>query len=187
MSYHTSFQKYGVSPKSLKWKTQEAAEKRYIALTENIDFENKSILDLGCGFGDIIPFIENKAKNFNYTGVDITKEFIQEAKELYPNHKFIEGDFMNDELRDFDIILACGPLNSLSIDVSARKKIIKKFFNKSKKIFAFNMAGGEREEERKGIFYVNYLDILKYCLTLTNKITFKTGYAYKDFTIVMCR
>jgi len=54
----------------------------------DLNFEGKTILDVSCGFGDIIPLIAKKAKKINYTGVDIVPEFIQVAKEKYPRHRF---------------------------------------------------------------------------------------------------
>lgn len=84
-SYQKAFKKYKVHPKSLFWATEKAAEQRYKELMVDLDFEGKTVLDVGCGFGDIIPFISKRAKKFSYTGVDIVPEFIQVAQKNTPN------------------------------------------------------------------------------------------------------
>ena len=53
-SYQKTFKKYGAHPKALRWTLKKAAEIRYSELVADLDFEGKSILDIGCGFGDII-------------------------------------------------------------------------------------------------------------------------------------
>ena len=82
INYQKTFRKYGVGPRALRWHSKKAATQRYEQIVADIDFEGKSILDVGCGFGDIIPYISAKAKKFEYLGIDITPEFIREAKKL---------------------------------------------------------------------------------------------------------
>jgi SAM-dependent methyltransferase len=188
-SYKKSYKKFGRDLKSLKWKNEKAAEKRYKELTSNLDFNNKTILDVGCGFGNIIPFIKIKTKSFTYTGIDIVPEFIKEAKSTYSEYEFKIFDFTKDEInQNYDIILASGSLNSnRDNNLKWRINIIKKLFAKCNYALTFNMAGdlGETNKKKNNIWYANPLEILKYCLTLTKKISFKTGYTYKDFTVVM--
>ena len=50
-SYQKAFKKYKVHPKSLFWATEKAAVQRYKELVADLDFEGKTILDVGCGTG----------------------------------------------------------------------------------------------------------------------------------------
>ncbi|MFH1706291.1 MAG: hypothetical protein ABH867_05285 [Patescibacteria group bacterium] len=82
-SYQKSFQKYGVDSKALKWASKKATEIRYKEIVADFDFKNhkfrkrdcfafarndnkreicknKKILDVGCGFADILPYILKK-------------------------------------------------------------------------------------------------------------------------------
>ncbi len=191
-SYRRLFKKFGFGPKSLKWRNEKASVKRFNALISDIDFEGKTILDVGCGFGNIISFIDNKTKNFTYTGTDIIPEFINEAKKLHSKHKFGILDFTKDKIdKNYDIILASGCLNSnRSNNLEFRKKIIKKLFMKADYVLAFNMAGDFPQPDNKkenNVWYANSMEILQFCFSLTNKVIFKIGYAYKDFTIVMSK
>jgi len=109
MSYLKSFKKYGKHFKALQWHSKAAATKRYQKLVEDLDLEGKTILDVGCGFADIIKQISKQTKNFEYTGVDIIPEFITEAKKSYPRHEFLVRDYFKSPIKKkFDIVLGPG-------------------------------------------------------------------------------
>lgn len=190
LSYQKSLNKYGFCPRALKWKTPEAARVRYKNLVCDINFEKKSVLDIGCGFGDIIPFIEKKAQRFSYTGVDLVPEFIKFVKNKYPNFEFVERDYFGRPLKKkFDIIITCGTLNSnIKNPLKYRLGAIKTMFKHAREIIAFNMAGGypqpkNRRENR--VYYIDLLGILKFCLSLTPKVILRHHYRFNDFTMVM--
>src|SRR5437016_1266929 len=91
--YQNSFKKFGVDSKSLLWKTRGASHQRFRQFWAEIDFNNKTVLDIGCGFGEFGKFLIKRYKNVDYTGIDITSEFIEEAKKMIPEGKFFVGDY----------------------------------------------------------------------------------------------
>src|SRR5512135_143902 len=91
--YQKSFDKYGVDPRSLQWKDSKSAEVRYKQIVKDIDFNGKTVLDVGCGFGDLSDFIVQKYPDAKYTGIDITPEFVYVAHKKYPNTEFVIGDY----------------------------------------------------------------------------------------------
>jgi len=189
-SYQKAFKKYNVHPKSLFWATEKAATQRYKELVTGLDFEGKTILDVGCGFGDIIPFITKKAKNFDYTGVDIVPEFVQLAQKKYPKHRFILKDYFNHPMKEkFDIVISSGALNSnFKNPYHFRKKAIKTLFDHAREKVSFNMAGfypQPKNKENYRIYYTNSLIILKYCLSLSSRLVFRHHYNRKEFTIII--
>jgi SAM-dependent methyltransferase len=169
----------------------KAAEVRYEEMVKDIDFEGKNILDIGCGFGDILRVIDKKARHYTYIGVDLMPEFIGICRKRYKNHKFIQRDYFSNPLKEcFDIVLTSGTLNSnIENALDFRKKAIGIMFKKAKEVVAFNMAGGYPRPENKykkgSIYYANSLMILKYCLNLTSKLVFRQSYRKTDFTVVM--
>lgn len=189
-SYQKAFKKYKVHPKSLFWATEKAAKQRYEQLVADLDLEAKTVLDVGCGFGDIIPFLSHKAKKFYYTGVDIVPEFIQAAQKKYPKHRFLQKDYFNNPLKEkFDLIISSGTLNSnFQNPYRFRKKAIKIMFDHAREKIAFNMAGSFPQPENKEkyrVYYANSLIILKYCLSLSSKLIFRHHYNRKEFTIII--
>ena len=175
---------------ALQWQTRAAARTRYKNLVCNIDFKRKSVLDVGCGFGDIIPFIKKRAQIFSYTGVDLVPEFIDFAKNKYPNFEFIERDYFTRPLKKkFDIIITCGTLNSnIKNSLEYRQKAIQTMFGHASELVAFNMAGGypqPKNARKNRVYYVDSHQIFKFCQSLTPKIIFRHHYRFNDFTIVM--
>ncbi len=77
--------------------------RRLKAVAELIPFHS-SILDIGVGWGEIIPMIMKKSP-LNYVGLDFSVEIINSISKKYPNNKFVHGDL--DSINDiFSVILA---------------------------------------------------------------------------------
>jgi SAM-dependent methyltransferase len=190
--YQAAIAKFGDSPKALLWKSTESASLRYQELIADIDFENKTILDVGCGFGDILIPISEKTSNFHYTGIDMTPECIKIAKKKYPHQTFLVGDYLIKPLRkQYDIILCSGALNSYFNNVyEFRKSAIKVMFHHCKETLAFNMAGSYPQPSNTTgarVYYADALKILAYCLSLSHKFIWRNHYHPKDFTIILCK
>lgn len=190
--YRRTFKKYGVDARALHWVSKKAQELRVKELIKDLDFEKKSVLDVGCGFGDIIPFIQKKAKRFKFTGVDLVPEFLEVAQTKYPEFRFIQRDYFGNPLDEvFDIVITSGTLNgNIKNALEYRKRAIKTIFEHAKEACAFNMAGGHPQpENKKGykVYYVDSLEIFEFCLTLTYKIIFRQHYRKRDFTVVMVK
>ncbi len=197
--YQDNFKKFGVDPKSLLWKTRGAAHQRFRQFWAEIDFNNKTVLDIGCGFGEFGIFLLKRYTNVDYTGIDITPEFIAEAAKLVPDGKFSVADF-NDIDGQYEVVIASGVLNSnvearlrgtstrQSDNLEYRKNAIKKMFSLTSNIFAFNMLGAHpapKNSADSNVWYADSLEILGYCMTLTNRVILRQNYNSKDFTILM--
>jgi SAM-dependent methyltransferase len=189
--YQKNFKKYGVDPKSLSWGSRGAAHQRFRAMWKEIDFNGKSVLDVGCGFGEMAKFLHKRYEGVKYTGVDIVPEFVAQAKKDHPYYEFMELDYFSNPLKEkFDVVMASGTLNSQlnKGNMEFRKKAIKVMFEHSKKACIFNMLGGHPQPETpedSNIWYADSLEILEYCMSLTRRVVLRAEYHPKDFTIVM--
>lgn len=189
-AYSKAFKKHHGSIKSLMWNSYASAAIRYKEIVQDIDFDNKSILDVGCGLGNLIPFILSKSTSFRYTGVDFTKEFIQEAKKKYTKFEFASRNYFKNPLKKkFDVIICCGALNGNygKKTMSLRKKAIKTMFDHCKSAVVFNMAGGISPHNKKGsiIYYADPRDLLEYCTRLSKRVILRNHYHKKDFTMII--
>lgn len=188
--YQEKYKKYGVDPKSLCWHQKGAAHQRFRQFWAEIDFNGKSVLDVGCGFGEMAKFLHKRYVGVSYTGVDIVPEFIEEAKKLYPFYEFSVRDYFSNPIaQKFDIVLASGVLNSnVGDNMAWREKNIKVMFEHTRKVLAFNMLGAYPQPENNSgsnIWYADSLNVLKYCATLTRRVIFRANYHPVDFTILM--
>src|SRR5258708_10980050 len=170
--YQEKFMEYGVDPKSLFWASKGAAHQRFRQMWAEIDFNGKSVLDVGCGFGEMVKFLDKRYKIKSYTGIDIVPEFIDEAKKNFPHHKFYVKDYLTDKVEgNYDVVLASGILNSnVENNMEYRYDAIQKLFNLTDNILVFNMLGSHPQPDgnpESNICYADSLVILEYCLSLT--------------------
>jgi len=84
-----------------------------------IDFaKEKSILDCGCGIGDVLSFLPD---NVAYSGIDLSPRYINLAKATWGKRgKFCIGDVCSDKnnfpKKSFDVVLFLGVLHHLNDD-----------------------------------------------------------------------
>ena len=80
LHYHSErLSKYGQNVRSL-WGSTESQRIRFKILAEMGDFNNKSVLDVGCGFGDFYTFLrEQNIHPAKYCGIDISENYVKNA------------------------------------------------------------------------------------------------------------
>ncbi len=98
--------------RSLNWGSKEgtSAKSRYNQMGKYVDFKNHSVLEIGCGWGSFFDF---GFKCKEYFGVDINEDFIQLAREKYPNKLWAitppnDQYFRNRDHHRFDICISSG-------------------------------------------------------------------------------
>lgn len=185
--YDKSLEMYGAGPKALLWWDYRSMAIRFRELVKEVPVEGKTIMDAGCGLGDLLPYLYAKSVNFRYTGYDKKPEFVEEARRHYEGHEFKVGDPMNSRLGLFDVVISSGVMNgNVKNWMKKRQKMIANLFDQTGEVLAFNMAGGLRPiPDDSLIAYANANEIYKFCKTLTKHTTLNTSYLDKDFTIIM--
>ena len=93
------------------WSSPNAQSKRFEALIDIGDLNDKEILDVGMGHADLLSFIEHKGIELKkYTGVDIVEEIVEKARELHPNTNLEVRDIQKDPIENnsFDYVFGSG-------------------------------------------------------------------------------
>lgn len=76
---------------------------------DRIASEISSVLDIGCASGHFIKFLCNYCSEFDYTGIDIVEESIENARKLYSESRFLVGNALDlPETSYFDLVNATG-------------------------------------------------------------------------------
>lgn len=65
---------------------------RYQKLLEIADLDGASVLDVGCGLGEMVPVLRDRYPSARYHGVDLVPETIVRARELHPAITFEVAD-----------------------------------------------------------------------------------------------
>ena len=104
------YKQHGVDEKSLGW-TKNKQGKRFKQISHAFDLDGASILDIGCGFGDLLDYLHHSypEASFEYTGIDLMKEFIDVARDKHPGIEFVNTDFFEfGSDRKYKYIVNCG-------------------------------------------------------------------------------
>jgi trans-aconitate methyltransferase len=175
----------------LGWESSDAQQLRFQALVNSIDLKGKKILDIGCGTGSFLQYIDQRFTDFNYTGVDILEHMISIAKNKKLNGNFLCLDIFKENpfsQNEFDVIFASGTFN---INLGNNKQFIidavKLFNNISSEIISFNLLNASSPDREDKYFYSSPNEI---CELINSEfpghfmIEVIQGYLQNDFTIV---
>jgi SAM-dependent methyltransferase len=115
--YSKRLSQFGHSPESLGWGGGTSRQvKRFESLTRFMDSKTDfSLLDVGCGFGDLCGFLRRKGWKGKYLGVDLVPDLIQVARnQNYANSEFVVSDASVNlqSLGQYDFVVASGIFNA---------------------------------------------------------------------------
>jgi ubiquinone/menaquinone biosynthesis C-methylase UbiE len=189
-SYHIKrLHKWGDNrSKILGWTSDDAQKIRFNVITSRVNFNNVSLLDLGCGDGDFKCFLDKQFSNFDYIGIDQQPEFITYAKQRFKDQSntwFYHTDFEHCQLPNVDIVVACGSLSYRCSNPDYYMKRIEQFYKAANDTFIFNMLDEEGFESGPLLVSHNKEQIYKQCQEICSHVTLETGYLNNDFTIRM--
>ncbi len=182
--YNSRFHIYGYDPRSLGW-IVGYQETRFKNLTMIGDLNDCSILDVGCGFGDLYGYLSEQGIHVDYTGVDINRNFIKTAKEVYPDARFIEGDFEEIDIRGkYDWSFASGIFN-LKIDDNRSfiEHTMRKMFKLSRKGIAADFLDAGLTSKGSGLYYQGPEAMLELCNELSDRVLMRHDYLPTDFCV----
>jgi SAM-dependent methyltransferase len=172
---------------SLGWPDAESQQKRFEILSGIADLNNCSVIDAGCGHGDLFSFLQKKYPAAWYTGIDHIPALLDIALERYqdaPQVKFLLGDFTSAVLPPADYILCSGGLSYHNPDADFIQHSVEKLFNACRKGFGFNLLSTVKNTEGILVAY-DAEKVLAVCRRLTNNVQLLENYLPGDFTIFM--
>ena len=165
-------------------------------LTSQFELENKKILDLGCGFGDLNSYLKNKGiHNYEYLGVDIVDELIKEARVRNSLNKqakieYVCEDFLKKEFHEsFDYVISSGVFNrKFSGELDNYTFILKcldKAFNLCRGGVAFDFLSDRVDYQYQHTFHSSPMKILEMAYKLSRNIILRNDYMPFEFSIVI--
>ena len=185
--YENCLDKHGPNAKGMDWPNPDDLIKRFQVLTNIFGDEmaNKfSVLDLGCGVGLLVDYLQekNKLENIDYKGIDISPKMISYAKNRLPEFNFEDRDILESKLESssFDYIIMNG-LFTEKLNMSQSEmliffqEMIKIVFDSCKKGFSFNVMSSHVDWKRDDLFH----------LELDNLVSFLVQHCSRNIKIDM--
>lgn len=177
--YRENFKKYGYSELSM-FMPSDRRTVRYRELLKHFELQSPfTILDAGCGFGDINAYL-NKCNihDYVYIGMDVVDEFIEEGKQRYgsDNVHYVHRNFITDDISDleFDYAVSSQTFTLCYSQSNDNYEVIfssiRKLFEQCRKGVSFNFFTDQGQFRRKGTAYHNPAKILEFAYSLSNGI-----------------
>lgn len=194
--YESCLEKHGNSIKSLDYPDEAENLIRYEVMLDLYQGdlwagESRLWLDFGCGFGDFSKVLDNNS-NDRYVGMDISPNFIKEARKKYPYLDFRLLDLLNIntnlEKDSFDYTI-CNGLFAVKKDLSSEyfkdymTQLLHKLWDGTKSGLAFNIMDKHKVEwEREDLFFMPYDEIANLIVSeFTPHYTIRADYGLREF------
>lgn len=180
--YGERYAKIGNNIRSIGWGSKKYQFLRFKILTRNVNLNKKTILDFGCGFGDLYIFLKKKFKYFTYSGYDINNCFVLNNKKKFPKINFFSEIKL---IKKFDFII-CSGVFSLRTKYTQFYfiKLINFLFKKTRKGLMINFLSKKTKTKLKKNYYYSTKEILNIVKSFKDcKINIYENYSLDEFTL----
>jgi SAM-dependent methyltransferase len=160
---------------------------RFAEILKSINDTNGSLLDLGCGNGELLRFLNFMGFTGRYTGVDINLHLLDEARRRYPDHTFLEADIFKDEVAPHDFVVMSGLFNlNFGQDWQFIKDFIERMYTLCNHCVIFNAISTHVNFKDESMFYINPADLADHILrNISSRMELRHGFVPYNFTITI--
>jgi SAM-dependent methyltransferase len=191
--YNKRLEKHGASIDALASGNRDRQFLRFKILTSLMDLNGKSILDLGCGFGDIITFFkENDIKTKDYLGIDINPKLIEAAKRKFPKNKFECKDILRDDpsSQKVDVVISSSTFNNRLNYINNYefiRSILEKCYSIANLGVAINFMTDYVDFQDPDVFYYNPEKVFSISKEIAKRVTLRHDYHLYEFTVFLLK
>jgi len=200
--YSNRYKELGYDIKTLGWGSTEQQYYRFSqTLQLGLNFDDKKIIDIGCGFGDYVNFLTNNNITFSsYLGVDINPDLIHESTERHAaniKREFKVLDLTENReqkpLADIGVMLGLLNLNlkNKMDNYEYTFNLINNAFSLVNEALVVDFISNRKDSsypEEDFIFYHDPNRVLEFATSLTDNFSLKHDYLpipQKEFMLVL--
>lgn len=191
--YSDKIETFGMTPQGVDWNSNESQHLRFEVLSRLMEgLSDFSVLDYGCGFGSMFPFLNKKFNNIRYTGFDISEKMIQAAQTAFQGVNNAAW-FIELGRQKSDFVVASGIFN-VRLEHSDEEwlayilKTITALDRYSEKGFAFNILTSYSDKEfmKDYLYYADPLFLFDFCKrNFSRNVALLHDYNLYEFTILV--
>lgn len=189
--YVRRLREYGHDERALGWSSGKQLQ-RFGALTGFVPLEAvSSVLDVGCGFGDLYPYLRSRGYAGTYRGIDFIPELIETGRRAYPEADLEVGDLT--DLRgseSFDLVLASGLFNarlSHSDNWENLTSTLRLMHRCSRVAAAADFLTSHVDFTRDDLAYTSPEDVFTFAKSVTRRVALAHHYLPFEFAICLYR
>jgi SAM-dependent methyltransferase len=164
--YHKSLEQYGDAAEAVHWR-EVSQRYRFKVLTEIAPLETASVLDYGCGKGDLYRYLIEAGFRGSYTGFDINPELVALGRSKFPGTRLEVRDIEQNGIQErFEYVLISGVFNNrVSDNWGMMRGVLKNAFACATKGLAFNAISTYVNFEDPKMFYASPEETFGFCMT----------------------
>lgn len=189
--YEEHIRRFGYSYRALGFGRRASQEKRFEAALGMGSLHGKRLLDVGCGFGDLLAWLNARGIEPDYTGIDICKPMIERCRRRFASTgaRFMVGDALTFVPADpYDYIVASGIFGYNAGDTRKRvQPTLERLFDLTHIALSVNFLSRRAPTRSPGRLYLHPADVLQFALKLTPAVRLDHTYLPNDFTLCLYR
>lgn len=197
--YQRTFAEHGCSSAGVDWGTDETVWRRNHAMlqlvTNDLDHPGKpSLLDVGCGYANLLDQASETGVAINYHGIDVVPEMTDAAAKRHPQaslRTLNAFDLNKDERYDY---LVCNgiltqKLEASQLDMQAfAKRLITHLYKHCNRGIAFNVMSSRVNFMADNLFYWSPVESLAFCIgELSSSVGLDHHYLPYEYTVYVYR
>jgi len=180
--YNERFAQFGHDPRTLGWPKRRHVL-RYAILLGEWELAGRSLLDYGCGFGDMYGYCVEHKPGVEYAGVDINPKLIEEGRRLYPAAELILAD-EEDPDRRYDFVVSSGVHNAkIGDNWSFIEESFALFDRLATSGFALNFLSNRVQYELEHTYHADPVRVLELAYRYSNRVVLRNDYMPFEFTV----
>ena len=191
--YTERFRVHGYSPKTLGW-DKGKQDIRFGVLTSRYDFHGKSVLDIGCGFGDLNKTLVAccGGNDYRYHGIDLVQALIDEGRQRYllPNVRFTCGDILDGSTEGdegiYDYAIASGIFNFKLVEMDNYayiESVIRTALRLCREGVAFDFLSDKVDRQYEHTFHSSPEKILGIAFKYSRNVILRNDYMPFEFAL----
>lgn len=186
--YRSRFQQFGYSPLTLGWNKGRQAVRFQAALQCLDPNDFATVLDYGCGFGDLFGFLSSGGWHGDYTGVDIVPELIEEGRVRWASaraHFLCLTHDTPDDIPPADLAVAIGVFNHKlkSSNDEFIAQTLDVLWKLSRKVVVLDFMSTVADIRYDHLHYADPAEIYRLCSKYSKRIQIEHSYMPFEFMV----
>lgn len=173
--YNSVAEKCGISSKSVLWDDPQTQYLRFYELVKHLDLNDsrKTLLDLGCGNGELYKFLNFLGYRGRYIGYDINEMLLAQARKRFQGIDVQCRDILVEDISQrFDRVVLSGLFNvNVGQNLDWVHAFLKKMYELSSEVIVFNLISTHVNFRNEEMFYVDPAEMLAFCIENLSKRT----------------
>ncbi|MBS0332306.1 MAG: class I SAM-dependent methyltransferase [Proteobacteria bacterium] len=185
LRYEARYAEFGYDERTLGW-TKGRHKLRYEMLLAGWPDAARSVLDVGCGFGDMAGYCaESGRADWRYTGLDIVPALIEEGRRRRPDADLRLRDMDADGLPEgYDLVVASGVFSHrLKDNMAFIAAAFERFAAAARVGFAANFMSPAADIRYDNLFYPDPGEVLALARRHSKRAVLRHDYMPFEYTL----